>query len=142
MNIVVLCGGLSMERNVSITGGTLVCKALRTLGHNAVLVDMFYGLEDYEGEIEDLFVHLPEIKEAKVASETPDLDKVRAARKWQNPSKIGLRVLELCQAADVVFLALHGACGEDGRIQERWTSWASPTPAAAVWAARWLWTRT
>lgn len=117
MNIVVLCGGLSMERNVSITGGTLVCKALRSLGHNAVLVDMFYGLEDYEGPIENLFAHLPEIKEAKVASETPDLDKVRASRKWQSPSKIGLRVLELCQAADVVFLALHGACGEDGRIQ-------------------------
>ncbi len=25
--------------------------------------------------------------------------------------------LELCAGADVVFLALHGACGEDGRIQ-------------------------
>ena len=117
MNIVVLCGGLSMERNVSITSGTLVCKALRSLGHNAVLVDMFYGLEDYEGPVEALFANLPEIKEAKVASETPDLDKVRAARKWQSRSKIGLRVLELCRAADVVFLALHGACGEDGRIQ-------------------------
>ena len=26
-------------------------------------------------------------------------------------------MLELCQAADVVFLALHGTCGEDGRVQ-------------------------
>ena len=117
MNIVVLCGGLSMERNVSITSGTLACKALRSLGHNAVLVDMFYGLEDYEGSIEQLFANLPEIKDAQVGSETPDLEKVRASRKWQSASKIGLQVLELCQAADVVFLALHGACGEDGRIQ-------------------------
>ena len=117
MNIVVLCGGLSMERNVSITSGTLACKALRSLGHNAVLVDMFYGLEDYEGSIEQLFANLPEIKDAQVGSETPDLEKVRASRKWQSASKIGPRVLELCQAADVVFLALHGACGEDGRIQ-------------------------
>ena len=26
-------------------------------------------------------------------------------------------MLELCQGADVVYLALHGTCGEDGRIQ-------------------------
>ena len=32
MTIVVLCGGMSMERNVSITSGTLICKALRELG--------------------------------------------------------------------------------------------------------------
>ena len=30
---------------------------------------------------------------------------------------IGKGVLEICQLADVVFLGLHGACGEDGRIQ-------------------------
>ena len=44
MNIVVLCGGLSMERNVSLSSGTLICGALRKLGHRAVMVDMFYGL--------------------------------------------------------------------------------------------------
>ena len=43
MNIVVLCGGLSMERNVSLSSGTLICGALRKLGHRAVMVDMFYG---------------------------------------------------------------------------------------------------
>ena len=117
MKIVVLCGGLSMERNVSITSGTLICKALRKLGHKAVLVDLFYGLEDYEGSLDDIFEHLPEVEDAKVAAEAPDLEKVIAARKWKSRSKIGLRVLELCQKADVVFLGLHGACGEDGRIQ-------------------------
>ena len=50
MNIVVLCGGLSMERNVSLSSGTLICGALRKLGHRAVMVDMFYGLEDYDVE--------------------------------------------------------------------------------------------
>ena len=59
MKIVVLCGGLSMERNVSLSSGTLICKALRELGHQAVLVDMFYGLEDVEGPLEDLFENLP-----------------------------------------------------------------------------------
>ena len=41
MKIVVMCGGLSMERNVSLSSGTLICKALRARGHKAVLVDMF-----------------------------------------------------------------------------------------------------
>ena len=43
MNIVVLCGGLSNERDVSITSGTGGAKALRERGHNAVLVDVFFG---------------------------------------------------------------------------------------------------
>ena len=117
MKIVVLCGGLSMERNVSITGGTLVCKSLRELGHKAVLVDMFFGLEDMDADIETIFENLPELGEAKVDAQAPDLEKVIAQRKWQSRSKIGKGVLEICQAADVVYLALHGACGEDGRIQ-------------------------
>lgn len=54
MKIVVMCGGLSMERDVSISSGTLICGALRKLGHQAVLVDMFMGLEDYEGDLNDL----------------------------------------------------------------------------------------
>ncbi len=117
MKIVVLCGGLSMERNVSITSGTLICRSLRQLGHKAVLVDMFYGLEDEPTPIDRIFDELPEIHDAKVDRAAPDLKKVIAARKWKSPSKIGLGVLEICQAADVVFLGLHGACGEDGRIQ-------------------------
>ena len=117
MKIVVLCGGLSLERNVSISGGTLICRSLRELGHQAVLVDMFFGLEDIDTPMERLFDELPELKDARVAAEVPDLERVRAQRKWKSKSLIGQGVLELCQMADVVFLALHGACGEDGRIQ-------------------------
>lgn len=117
MKIVVLCGGLSMERNVSITSGTLICRALREMGHKAVLVDMFYGLEDIDTPIDQLFDHLPPLKEAQVGSLEPDLKAVVASRKWVSPSKVGKGVFELCALADVVFLGLHGACGEDGRIQ-------------------------
>ena len=117
MKIVVLCGGLSMERNVSITGSTLVCKSLRALGHQAVLVDMFFGLEGIDTPIDRIFDELPEIKDACVGSQAPDLERVKAERKWVSPSMIGRGVLEICQAADVVFLGLHGACGEDGRMQ-------------------------
>ena len=117
MKIVVMCGGLSMERDVSISSGTLICGALRKLGHQAVLVDMFMGLEDYEGDLNELFNDLPPLGEARVPEEEPDLERVIASRKWKSPSRVGKRVLELCQLADAVFLGLHGACGEDGRIQ-------------------------
>ena len=117
MKIVVLCGGLSMERNVSITSGTLICRALREMGHKAVLVDMFYGLEDIDTPIDRLFDNLPPLAEAQVGSLEPDLKAVVASRKWKNPSKVGKGVFELCALSDVVFLGLHGACGEDGRIQ-------------------------
>ena len=49
MKIVVLCGGLSPERNVSRSSGAKIAAALRELGHAVVLVDMYFGLEDYAG---------------------------------------------------------------------------------------------
>ena len=52
MKIVVLAGGLSPERNVSRSTGAKVCAALRERGHQAALVDLFFGLEDYEGSLE------------------------------------------------------------------------------------------
>ena len=53
----------------------------------------------------------------KVSRQAPDLEQVRASRKWKDTSAIGPGVLDLCKKADVVYLGLHGACGEDGRIQ-------------------------
>ena len=43
MKIVVLAGGTSTERDVSIVSGTGVCKALREKGHQAILLDVFFG---------------------------------------------------------------------------------------------------
>ena len=55
MKIVVLGGGISSERHVALVTGTSVCRALRSLGHKAIFVDMFMGLEDYDGALEDAF---------------------------------------------------------------------------------------
>ena len=49
MKIVVLGGGLSTERHVALVTATSVCRALRSLGHQAVFVDTFFGLENYAG---------------------------------------------------------------------------------------------
>ena len=43
MKIVVLAGGTSTERDVSIISGTKVCEALRARGHKAILLDVFLG---------------------------------------------------------------------------------------------------
>lgn len=48
---------------------------------------------------------------------SPILAAVRASRKDQSKSLFGPGVLDVCAKADVVFLALHGTCGEDGRVQ-------------------------
>ncbi len=117
MKIVVLAGGLSPERNVSLSSGSMVCQALRDRGHEAAFVDLYLGTEGYGGAPEELFrAPLPgELR--KVARQAPDLEEVRRARRLDSASVFGKDVLALCAMADVVFLALHGACGEDGRVQ-------------------------
>lgn len=118
MKIVVLAGGISPERDVSLSSGTKIAQALRELGHRCALIDMYLGLEDYPGMTgEELYtIPLPE-RWRQVGRAEPDLAAVRASRKWDGKGEFGPGVLELCREADVVFLALHGQCGEDGRVQ-------------------------
>lgn len=117
MKIVVLAGGLSPERNVSLSSGVMVAQALRERGHRVALVDLFFGLEGWTGTPEDRYdAPLPE-EWRKVDHRAPDLEEVRKARKTPGEGQFGTGVLELCRGADAVFLALHGACGEDGRLQ-------------------------
>ena len=118
MKIVVLGGGISTERHVSLVSGTSVCRALRSLGHKAIFVDMFLGLEDFEGPLESAF-EAPDgfCGSVAIEKEAPDLAAVKASRKDKSPSRLGKNVLEVCALADCVFLGLHGADGEDGKIQ-------------------------
>jgi D-alanine-D-alanine ligase len=118
MKIVVLAGGLSTERAVSLVTGASVCRALRENGHRAVLVDLFLGLEEVPADLETLF-DAPDglCPDAKIETAAPDLAAVRASRKDQSGRLFGPNVLELCSLADIVFLGLHGQDGEDGRVQ-------------------------
>ena len=117
MKIVVLAGGLSPERNVSLSSGTMIAHALQRLGHQPALVDLYFGLEDYDGPVADYFCQPITDRWKRIDPKAPDLDQIRAQRKDQSPNQFGPGVLELCRQADVVFLALHGTCGEDGRVQ-------------------------
>ena len=47
MKILVLASGLSPERNVSLSSGSMVCQALRDKGHKVALVDLFFGLDGF-----------------------------------------------------------------------------------------------
>lgn len=118
MKIVVLAGGISTEREVSLVSGTGICRALREKGHRAILVDMFLGLNTVPANLETLF-DAPDglCPDAAIRTEAPDLEAVRRSRPDQGPSHLGPHVLDVCAAADMVFLGLHGEDGEDGRIQ-------------------------
>ena len=118
MKIVVLAGGLSTERAVSLVTGTSVCRALRENGHRAILVDLFLGVETLPEDPETLF-DAPDglCPDVRIDAAAPDLQAVKASRKDQSGRLLGPHVLELCSLADIVFLGLHGQDGEDGRIQ-------------------------
>ena len=114
MKIVVLCGGLSNERDVSITSGSCVARSLRERGHSVVLLDMFLG---YGGGCSDptkLFDEQQQDLRYSVGEETPDIASLIASG---DGSRLGKNVISICRAAAIVFLALHGEDGEDGKIQ-------------------------
>lgn len=111
-NIVVLAAGTSTERTVSISSGTQVCAALRQIGYRAVLVDVCFGAPDMNPESAFAQDYDLEAAVAYIRSFDSRVDEV-AKRK----SFFGEGVLELCDSADMVFMALHGSNGEDGKIQ-------------------------
>ena len=113
MNIVVLAGGISTERAVSIVSGTQVCKALRTKGHQAILVDVYCGTE--VADMNTVFEGAYDVDAAAAYMHTFD-DQIAEMKKTRKQF-FGPNVLELCQAAEVVFMALHGEDGEGGKVQ-------------------------
>lgn len=118
MKIVVLAGGISTERDVSLISGRNIYQALKTNGHQVILLDMFLGLPDADQPLETLFDAgidwTASIRD--IAEQAPDIEQVKALRPGYR-SLLGPNVLELCKLCDIVFLGLHGSNGEDGRIQ-------------------------
>ena len=119
MKIVVLAGGLSTERDVSFKTGEMVTKALRENGHQVILLDVFMGYSDKEEDLTGIFVRAEavSVKVAAIPETAPNLEKVKAQRKDQSDNFFGPNVIELCRMADIVFMALHGENGENGKIQ-------------------------
>ena len=116
MKIVVLGGGLSPERDVSLKSASLIANALLSKGHEVALIDLYDGIENNRpaesffrrGTVNPYSYTIPE--------KEPDLEEIirkhGGRRQW-----VGPRVIELCQYADRVFLGLHGSHGENGQVQ-------------------------
>lgn len=116
MKVIVLAGGTSTERAVSLVSGSMIYKALKKNGHQAILLDVYLG---YEGETEGLFESDTDwaANISAISEQNPDLETVKALRPDGDKNFFGPNVLKLCKEADAVFMALHGANGEDGKIQ-------------------------
>lgn len=119
MKIVVLAGGLSTERDVSLSSGAGICRTLRENGHDAFLLDVYMGFPYDKEHLEDVFT-LPgaglEIADSIKTTE-PDLAAVKASREDQSDCFLGPNVIEICRLADIVFMGLHGDVGENGKLQ-------------------------
>ena len=113
MKITVLAGGLSHEREVSLSSGSLIAGALVRKGHEVCLVDLYTGKAP-DGSA-PRFTRDP-IEPYTVSRSIPDLEALKAAT-GRGECRIGEGVLTLCEEADAVFIALHGDVGENGQLQ-------------------------
>ena len=95
MNIVVLAGGLSTERDVSLNTGAMVSKALRSKGHNVIMLDVFMGYHDEEEDITGIFDRAEEASAevAQIPGEAPNIAQVKAMRKDQSDCFFGPNVI-------------------------------------------------
>ena len=98
MRVVVLMGGSSMERDVSLATGRGVAKALSSRGHAVVPLDPAAGRRL---ELDHLTAH-------RIGEAPPAEAEERSLVLAENP-EIG--------KCDAVFVALHGGIGEDGTLQ-------------------------
>jgi len=106
VKIAVLFGGTSEERDVSIASAAQIIPALRGLGHEVFAVDTASGRLPPSQEMTLLA--------ARVAAAPPTTATMQLVR--GRASSLPVNAVDI-RGADVVFLALHGGAGEDGRLQ-------------------------
>jgi D-alanine-D-alanine ligase len=100
MKVLLLLGGSSAERPISLTTGAGVAAALRRLGHEVTALDPATG----------------QLLPAGRESEAPVLEP-GSVGPLAAASGGGLVRLDVVRGAEVVFIALHGGDGEDGTLQ-------------------------
>ena len=110
MRIVVLAGGTSTERDVSLVTGYRVCESLRRNGHEANMLDIFLGVDD--SEVKTFFTEKNDLGELSdnLKKKSADIPAEVKRRTEARESFFGRNVLELCKEADMVFVT----CGMGG----------------------------
>ena len=134
MDIVVLAGGLSPERDVSLSSGCKIANALISRGHRVLLADLYMGLPHARGFGDAYNKFKKDSYEFKVPEREPDLAAIKKDRAgalgthsevdagcsgglYNNAQLIGDGIVAACASADITFNALHGDIGENGRLQ-------------------------
>jgi D-alanine-D-alanine ligase len=105
MKVLLLAGGASNEREVSINSGAAVFDALQRLGHEVRAIDPANGqsLLANDGKF--------------ITSKNSSLKKDVVDAKTDVPALANALSSPALQKIDVVFVALHGGAGENGTIQ-------------------------
>lgn len=107
MKIIVLAGGISPERNVSLTSGLEIATALVKNGHEVMLLDLWKGKESLD---------FPPEYQIDSNHWTQNIN-ILEQPTIKDENTIGKGIISLCKTADIVFLALHGSVGENGKLQ-------------------------
>ena len=108
MNIILITGGPSAEREVSVASSKSIVKALRDLGHNVKVVDPING---------DVKVSEDEIFKSGVKKESPSLELLNEIHKISDRKILDCINSSIFDNIDLAFLGVHGKFGEDGKIQ-------------------------
>jgi D-alanine-D-alanine ligase len=105
MNLCVLFGGTSAEREISLLSGYAMAKAYEALGHQVTLLDPATG-------------SIMSIKDYHIApphATAPTPEELGALN--QGSIFVDSLVSQIVRDADVVVIGLHGVPGEDGTVQ-------------------------
>lgn len=97
INVALLVGGTSPEREVSKSSGKSVLKALYDLGYKVKVIDPAYGLIQPKEE----YIYFEDRNYCEISNRN-QLEAINST---------------LLDGIDIVFIALHGKWGEDGTLQ-------------------------
>lgn len=121
LRIAVLMGGANSERNVSLSSGLAVARALRGLGHAVAAVDSAASpvVPAQPPEQEFLTAEVePDDRASRPvapsANAPPDLSWLAEVRARQDDGVLAPGLLPILRCADVVFLTVYGDEGESG----------------------------
>ncbi len=105
MNLIVLFGGTSAEREISLLTGSAMARAYESLGHNVTLLDPAYNKPMKVAEYQSL----------PASTTHPSAETLQALA--QGTTLIDSLTSQTVRDADAVVIGLHGVPGEDGTVQ-------------------------
>jgi D-alanine-D-alanine ligase len=104
MNIAVLLGGISPERNISMVSGRAAVTALRSLGHTVRAIDPSLGAQCI-------------VSDEELAATTPRAVTDEELAAFRPAALMECVSSSVFDGVDCAFILLHGRYGEDGYIQ-------------------------